>query len=210
MAFIQFPWRFLGVSIFIVALVGCAVTPYLKNKLLPVYFILIIAAATSTLLYFRPKEYVDDSFFDKFLNVESVHKGIDLTKDYLPIWVQTTEGERFDTPKAAKGEIKVSNLKQTSTTMNFSVDVPPNSLIEVPITYFPGWEVKANDQLISQVSPSKMGLIRFELPKGDYRVNIEFRDTPVRRVGNIISLSSIILVILLLIYGERRKLRWVK
>ncbi len=149
-------------------------------------------------------------FFDKFLIVGSMHKGIDLTKDYLPIWVQTTEGERFDSPRAEKGDVRVSDLERTSATLNFSANVIYNSLIEVPITYFPGWEVKANDQLISQVSPSKMGLIRFELPEGNYRVNIELRDTSVRRVGNIISLSSIIFVILLLIYGERRKLRWAK
>lgn len=195
MAFIQFPWRFLGISVFIVALTGGVIAVYLKKKLLPVYFILIIAAVASTLMYFKPKEYADNSFFDKFLQVEIMHRGVDLTKDYLPIWVQTTDGSRFDTPRAEKGDIQVFNQDRKSTSLNFSIKVASDSLIEAPITYFPGWEVKANDQLIPQSPPSKMGLIRFELPKGDYKVDIELKDTPVRIAGNIISLVSILVIL---------------
>ncbi len=195
MAFIQFPWRFLGISIFIVALVGGAVAPFLKNKLRPLFFLLIIAATFSTIGYFRPKDYVDDSFFDKFLNVESMHRGFDLTKDYLPIWVTTTDGERFDIPRAEEGNIQVSQLKQKSTQLEFRTDVLSNSLMEVPITYFPGWEVFANGQQMSQDAPSKMGLIRFELPKGNYNVKVELKDTPIRIAGNLITLFSIILII---------------
>ncbi len=204
MAFIQFPWRFLGISVFIVALAGSAVAPYLKNKLRPVYFILIIAAVLSTLIYFRPKDYVDDSFFNKFLNTEAMHKGVDLTKDYLPIWVETVDGGRFDIPRAEQGEIDVSNLQVNSISQYFSVKVNKNSLIEMPITYFPDWEVKANNEIILQSSPSKTGLIRFELPKGDYNVAVRFKDTFIRTLGNIISLGSIFLVVVILVH-ERSK-----
>lgn len=194
MAFIQFPWRFLAISIFIVSLAGGAITPYLQKKLSPLYFILIIVLFVSTISYFRPKEYADDSFFDKFLKVEIMHQGTDLTKDYLPIWVQTVDGERFDAPKAEKGEIKVSNLTKNPTTMNFSADVISGSLIEVPISYFPGWEVRANDQFIAQVPPSKMGLIRFKLPKGNFKIKVELKDTPIRTIGNTISVFSLLII----------------
>lgn len=195
MAFIQFPWRFLGISIFVVALVGGLITPYLKNKLSVIYFVIIIAAIASTFNYFRPKEYVDDNFFDKFLNPEIMHKGVDLTKDYLPIWVQTVDGERFDVPRAETGKINVSNLKQTSISMDFSVIATDNSLIEAPITYFPGWEVKVDNQLLTQSEPSKMGLIRFSLPRGNYQVKIDLKDTPIRSIGNIMSAVSILIAL---------------
>lgn len=209
MAFIQFPWRFLGISIFVVSLIGGAIVPYLKNRWQFLYFILIIAAIFSTVVYFRPKEYADDNFFDKFLQIKQTHKGIDLTKDYLPVWVKTVDGERFDVPRANKGEIHVSHTEYSSNALDFSVNVISDSIIEAPITYFPGWEARANNAVISQSSPSNVGLIRFELPKGNYQMKIEFMDTSIRKIGNIISLFSIILIIVLLIY-ERGRLKWVK
>lgn len=204
MAFIQFPWRFLAISVFIAPLAGSVITPYLKGKLSPVYFILIVAVVLSTLMYFRPKEYVDDKFFDKFLQVETMRKGVDLTKDYLPIWVQTVDGERFDEPKAEKGEIKVSNVKKDSTTLQFTAEVVSDSLIELPLTYFPGWEVKVNNELIAQSPPSKMGLIRFGLQKGYYEVRAGFKDTQIRTIGNIISVTSLLLVIIIIFQPKLR------
>ena len=203
MAFVQFPWRFLAISIFFVSIIGGAITSYFQGKFKLVYFILIIAAVALSFGYFKPKEYVDDSFFDKFLNVESLRRGTDLTKDYLPIWVTTTDGERFDSPRAEKGNVKVSNLKQKSTALEFRADVTSNSLIEAPITYFPGWEVWANGQVVSQGAPSKMGLIRFELPQGKYSVKIELKNTPIRTAGNMISIFSILIILALL--GLRKK-----
>lgn len=204
MAFIQFPWRFLAISIFIASIIGGAVADNFKGRLKLTYFVLILSVILINFQYFKPKEYVDDGFFDKFLQMESMHKGVDLTKDYLPIWVKTTEGERFDVPRTEKGEIQVDNLQRSSTTLNFSADVASNSLIEVPITYFPGWEVKANNQIMAQSSPSKMGLIRFELPKGDYSVAVKFKDTTARTIGNTVSLGSLILVAVILLYRKYR------
>lgn len=204
MAFIQFPWRFLGISIFIISLAGAALVPFLKDKLIILYFILIFTAIVSTISYFRPKDYVDDSFFDKFMDTKSMHQGADLTKDYLPIWVQS-EGERFDSPRAEKGEIKILNIKQKSTALFFSADVVSESIVELPIAYFPGWQVKANNQIIHQSLPSKMGLIRFELPKGSYQIEARFQDTPIRTAGNIITLFSLLSVFILLKWPSRQK-----
>lgn len=199
MAFIQFPWRFLGISIFITALAGSAITPYLKST---IYFILIIVAMLSTLLYFRPKDYVDDSFFDKFLNIEAMHKGEDLTKDYLPVWVSSVDGERFDVPRGE--QINVSDIKKTSTSMQFSVNAESDTTVEVPITYFPGWEVSLDSQIISQSEPSKMGLIRFDLPQGSHMVAVILKDTLIRTLGNLISLASILLVAIILFLKKFR------
>lgn len=211
MAFIQFPWRFLAISIFIASITGALVMNYLQkisflsseNKFKIIFIALIFGIIAVNLQYFRPKEYVDDSFFDKFQNVETLHKGVDLTKDYLPIWVQTTEGDRFDTPRAQTGKIEVSGIQKTSVTYNASISVLSNSLIEMPVTFFPGWEVLANNQIIAQRSPSKMGLIRFELPQGNFNIHTELKDTPIRIIGNEVSVFSLVIIVLL--FGLRKK-----
>lgn len=204
MAFIQFPWRFLGVSIFIISITGAAVTPYLKNKLSPLYAVLIVAAVVSTLPYFQPKEYREDNFFDKFLNGEKMRQGIDLTKDYLPIWVLTVDRPMLNYPQAEKGKIEVVKFEKKGIKAESSIKVLADSLVVVPITYFPGWEVRANNRLIPQSLSSEMGLIRFELPKGDYSLVIEFKDTRIRSIGNIISLVSGLLILVIIIFKRYR------
>ncbi len=191
MAFIQFPWRFLAISIFIVAIAGGAITPLITKKQNLFIGLVIVVSMIATISYFKPKEYSDDAFFDKFVNKDKMRQGIDLTKDYLPIWVQTVDGPVFDTPKSDKGNIVVTNVKRSSTSLIANIKASDESIIEAPITYFPGWEVRANDRMIVQENPSNMGLIQFKLPKGNFNVKIELKDTPVRTAGNWISLVSI-------------------
>lgn len=190
-AFIQFPWRFLAISIFIVAITGGAIAGYFKNKFAIVYFTLIAGVIFVNLQYFRPRNFVEDSFFDKFINVESMRAGVDLTKDYLPIWVKNDRAEYFGTPRAISGEIEVSDFVKKTGYASGSINVLSDSQIEMPITYFPGWEVKANATVINLSEPSIQGLITFELPRGEYKIDLELKDTPVRIIGNFVSLISI-------------------
>ncbi len=197
MAFIQFPWRFLAITIFIISIIGSAITPYLKNGLTIIYFILIFAAISSTLMYFKPKEFVSDSFFDKFLDKEKMHQGIDLTKDYLPIWVKTVDAPKLNYPEAQEGQIEVPSFEKKTARASAEINVLKDSLIEVPITYFPNWTVFSNGKKIDLEYPDIRGLIRFKLPIGNYLINFEFKDTPVRMIGNIVSLISFLILILL-------------
>ncbi len=192
MAFIQFPWRFLSISIFIIAIIGGSLASFLKGRHSFIYFILFIFVILTTISYFKPKEYADDSFFDKFLHKEVMQQGVDLTKDYLPIWVQTTDGKFLSLPETKSGKIEVINFNKRAGYAQSQIKVFTNSEIVVPITYFPGWTVLANKKIVDQMIPSERGLIRFSLPAGSYNLQFEFRDTPVRIIGNITSLICIL------------------
>ena len=143
-----------------------------------------------------PKEYVDNSFFDKFLYPEIMRTGRDLTKDYLPIWVKTTDGPSLNYPKAEEGKIAVSRFEKKTAFAYAQVNVLSDSLIVVPIAYFPNWTVSANERNINLEKPSEQGLIRFKLPVGNYKVKFEFKDTSVRIIGNLVSLSSLLILVL--------------
>lgn len=202
MAFIQFPWRFLAISIFIVSIIGAAISDYIKGRFRLLYFVLIVAVMLVNLPYFNPRNYVEDSFFDKFLNTESMHSGVDLTKDYFPIWVRIDRVEYFGTPRPISGEIEVSDFVKKTGKAKGWIDVLSDSQIEMPITYFPGWRLLANGEMIKLSEPSIQGLITFELPKGNYQINLELKDTPVRIIGNTISLFSVLGLTLLLLFGR--------
>lgn len=203
MAFIQFPWRFLAISVFTVSLVGAAITPYLKNRFKIIYITLIIASIFSTISYFKPKSYAGDAFFEKFLDKNLMHQGTDLTKDYLPIWVEEFETEVKIIPFTKTGQINVQSFEKKGTVANSKIIVKADSEIEAPLYYFPGWTVLANGKNVSLEKPSELGLIRFKLPEGNYNLKFEFRDTPVRIIGNIITLTSILLVLILFKYKRK-------
>lgn len=204
MAFIQFPWRFLAISIFIVAIAGAQASDFFQNRLKFLYIILIAAAILVNLQYFKPRNFVQDSFFEKFLNKDKMHQGIDLTKDYFPVWVKNEQAEYFSTPRAIRGEIEVLSFEKKTASANGVIDVLSDSLIEVPITYFLGWEVKADGKVLNLSQLSIQGLITFELPKGQHQLDLELKDTPVRLTGNAISAASLLLLLVVLGYKKLR------
>lgn len=196
MAFIQFPWRFLAISIFIVSITGAATIDSLKERFRLLYPILILAVILVNIQYFKPRNYVEDDFFEKFQNTQMLHQGIDLTKDYLPIWVNNNRVEYFGTPRSISGEIEVFDFVIKTAKAYGSINVLSPAQIEMPITYFPGWEVKANGKIIELSTPSIQGLITFSLPKGEYHLELKFKNTPIRSVGNILSLTTLIAIVL--------------
>lgn len=202
MAFIQFPWRFLAISIFIVSIMGGVLADHLKNKSNILYVFLFIIIIIFNIQFFKPRNFVEDSFFDKFLNTDSTHRGVDLTKDYFPVWVKFDRVEYFPTPRANSGEIEVSSFEQKTAKAKGKIKVLSDALVEVPVTYFPGWEVKANGLNIKLQEPSLQGLITFQLPKGEYQIDLALKDTPVRIIGNILSLTSAALLLIFLGYAK--------
>ena len=205
MAFIQFPWRFLAISVFISAIVGGAITPFLNGKFKLLYFVLFIFVIIAPILYFKPQKYIDDNFFDKFLNKEIMKQGVDLTKDYLPIWVQTTDASPLNYPEAQTGKMAVSSFEKKTGRAFSQMSVYEDSVIEVPISYFPGWTVIANGKMVDLEEPGVRGVIKFKLPKGNYHVEFEFKDTPVRMIGNIISIISAAILAAFLILKKTPK-----
>ena len=203
MAFIQFPWRFLGISIFIISLTGAVVSEFLTNRFRFLYFVLIAGAIIVNIGYFHPEKYVEDSFFDKFLKEESMNKGVELTKDYFPIWVKNEQPDYFGSPRAVNGEIEVKDFVVKTAKAKGEINVLQDSLIEMPLTFFPGWEVWANDNRVELAEPSIQGLISFNLPKGEYKIDAALKNTAVRNIGNILSLISIALVGYIL-FGKKK------
>lgn len=205
MAFIQFPWRFLAISIFIVSIIGAVIADHLKGNFKIIYFILITSVILTNVQYFHPRNFVEDAFFDKFLKVESMHMGVDLTKDYFPIGVRNERVEYFGSPRAINGEIEVLDFEIKTARAEGSINVLSDAFVEMPITYFPGWEVRANNEVINLSEPSIQGLISFKLSKGEYQMDLQLKDTPVRIIGNLISAVSILLLAILGLKKYRHK-----
>src|SRR5262249_18783572 len=73
------------------------------------------------------------------------------------------------------------------------------SLIELPIAYFPGWEVRL-DGIAAPIQPAdRTGLIRFPARPGDHRIEARWTRTAPRTAGEAISILSLGLVAVALV-----------
>jgi len=142
MAFIQFPWRFLGIAVFCFALASGLIISFINKKISPVVFAAIVLILLALNFSFFKEDIwykVDDSYF--------------------------TTGAEWDRQRSAS----IGDFWP-----NFGHKIPNSPSDGKYINYFPGW--------VSS-TPEVDGLI---LAGGSV-----FTDTPIRKVGNIISLVSL-------------------
>lgn len=205
LSYTQFPWRFLGISIFLLSLTGGALGEYLRGKWVALAVALIAAVILLNIGVFRPESYYYDSIDAHYV----LPSGDKVPKDYLPIWVTDLQRDTLTLPHTVSGEANISNFQKRSVSAQFNVSTLNNVDIEIPITYFPGWKIIANNQIVKPETPNKYGLIRMQLTPGDYLVKLSFEDTNIRRIGNSLSLLSLI-VLILLVAAHRKKVRlWI-
>jgi hypothetical protein len=140
--YIQFPWRFLGMATFCLALASGAIVQFFEKQKLVISVVIVAAAVALNFSFFKEDIWysVNDSYF--------------------------TTGAEWDRQRTAS----IGDYWPL-----FGHDIPTTPSDGKYINYFPGW---------IGAEPNEDGLIPAE--------GTRFKDTPVRSVGNIISLLSII------------------
>lgn len=206
LAFTQFPWRFLGVSIFFVSLFGGLLIYLLKERLkFWVGLILILVTIIVNIGYFRPDIYYYDATDQGY--IEDVFQSEDrIPRDYVPRTTIDVQRPDLDNPEFQLGTGLISNFHYNAKRASFSVySASESAIIEVPVTYFPGWKVESPEDVI-MLEPDKYGLIRVELlSAGSKDVVLYFGDTPIRTVGNILSGITFSGLLIFGLYSRLRK-----
>ena len=203
--YMQFPWRFLAVSIFLLCLLSGYFIYYAgKFK----YVLGVLAVAVSLYLnisYFVPKDWLDITDEQKFSGVSWQKQMTISIFDYLPIYSTLPPiNEAPKTPEILDGNALVLNYKKGSNFQTGNLKVIEESTIRLPLFDFPGMQVKVNGDVVSHYNNDCRGhdfcygLITFKLPSGDYKIETRLTNTPIRTLGNIITLLSIVALIILI------------
>ncbi|TSC88578.1 MAG: Uncharacterized protein G01um10147_74 [Microgenomates group bacterium Gr01-1014_7] len=202
---LQFPWRFLTDSIFLLSFLG-AITVFfvgLLNKKIALIFALFILAATFILhsQFFTPKDWVNISDTDKFSG-KLWEKQLTISIfDYLPIYAKLPPNHKAPKfPEVLEGQANFLNYQKGSNFQTGEVEVKKEALIRLPLFDFPGMKVTAGGNTLPHTVDCRgeeycFGLISFKLSPGKYKIKAQLQDTPVRQIGNIITLISIIAVL---------------
>ncbi|MEK7168650.1 MAG: hypothetical protein AAB778_01430 [Patescibacteria group bacterium] len=184
LTFFQFPWRFLSLSILSASILGGFVIFALKEKfqLYAATFLILITIILNW-SYFKPGE---------FFNITEKQK---ISGE---LWEQQRRGAVLDyLPKTAleprEGASKLDNFNNRSNKFLLNVNVDTETQIEIPVYYFPNWEVTIDGIKKEVTHDNILGRISVKVPIGQHEIVGKFKNTPIRTVANTISLLSLVI-----------------
>src|SRR3989344_1745342 len=211
--YLQFPWRFLSVSVFLLSVLG-GIAVYLiekgeyqfrKIKLSYVFGIfLIIALFILYLPFFQPRIWLNTNDKEKF-SEGSWEKQLTISIfDYLPIYPKFPPTSKApDNPETLEGLVDFRKRDKGSDFKYWEAFAEKDSVIRIPMFDFP-WMTAFID---GEVVPHKnddcrgqefcLGLVTVAFPSGYHSIKVELKNTPVRSIGNIITLISVLVIVLL-------------
>jgi len=211
LSWLQFPWRFMTVSIFLLSiLAGLGI--YLMPKFKVHIGIVVMAAAfILNIGYFVPKDWLNISDVDKFSGI-SWQKELTISIfDYLPIYAKLPPITPAPaTPEVLEGTAKFLSYSKGSDFQSGVIVVDKNALIRLPLFDFPGMTTKIDGQVVKHINNDCrgeefcLGLITFEVPAGEHQIEVELKDTPVRRIGNYVSIASLLIIAGILIRRKKK------
>ncbi len=199
----QFPWRFLTVSVFLSALLGgVSIASIIERRkvnkrLVGNYIVSIfcIIAVASTVFMWKPKAYSQKS--ESFYS--GVYESTTDTGESSPIWSVRFMEHRPTAPiEIAEGAVIITHGKRTTTTREYRVEArEPARLVENTL-YFPGWKVYVDGVQtgVQYQDPTYRGLITFRVTEGTHEVNIVFEDTKLRYIADMVTLSTVGLMLI--------------
>jgi hypothetical protein len=194
--FVQFPWRFLTiVTLCFSFLAGYIVKETVKLVSLFVGIGLIIAVLVYSWAYFLPEHGKLGPITDqeKLSGVAWEMQQTAGIYDYLPKTAKTAaKAPRKELVEFISGDGKILSESLGTNWMKFSVDLKEESELRINILDFPNWRAFKNGSEVEIFVPEseEWGRMHVKLTEGVSNVSLKLYDTPVRTLGNFLSLVS--------------------
>lgn len=193
MAFIQFPWRFLGLTAFAASfLFGAFSSLFRKNTL---FYLLIILTILTSL------NHIDVNYTDRAPpTLEEIRlSGTTgtITNEFLPAQVKKMPSEPPLTPVSGNADIKIVELRTTRYLLE--IDAHKEAKLRINTFWFPGWKAYLNGKEVETTHDNEFGVMDLEVPTGSHRLLVVFENTAPRKISAAISwlsLTAILYVVL--------------
>ena len=205
-SFIQFPWRFLTMAALFFAIAEGSVILFFKNRILRIFVATVIIALTIGLnfSYFREDLWFNISDKEQFSGARWQEQIASAVNDFWPKYAEVVPNSQApEIPVFLEGNGKVISFDKKSHSAAADVIVSTETaIVQFPIVYFDGWG--SVDKRISKIYPSgNFGQITASIPQGEHLVSLRLTNTPIRALGNFLSLISV--VILLVLFLKKNK-----
>lgn len=217
--YLQFPWRFLEFAVlFSSLLVGVIVVIFSNTKYqLITATVLIFLLLLGNYKLFVPQYFYDKDTDAKLTSNEEIKWNVSSTSfEYMPKGVRTKLTDKntiwvdIDKTQIATkkyfilaGDFAVTKELLLPHKIVLSGVSKGGAVIRFSVTNFPGWEARINGQKVNIIDQNKLKLIVVNIDPGVQTIVVDFGDSLETKIGNLVSLTTF-LFLLILLYGYTR------
>lgn len=205
-AYMQYPWRLLLFSALSLSILGGSIPKYFKNTglriAIMVVFVLGLIAVYAKL--FMPQTFISANAQSYETEEELRFRVSQVSHEYLPedLIRPKNSTEIIRDTIEQRPEYSLKTLRETETYGMYRFVSDDEQVVTIHKAYFPGWTYIINSQTVTPVITS--GLPQVIIPEGESTLEIRFRNTWVRIVGNVLSMAS--WTFLFWYYGKNKKI----
>jgi hypothetical protein len=210
LAFLQFPWRFLAILAAVLALaIALALNPLKLKPTATTILTLSIAAALTYPAYqtfHRPCDPEDTVKARVALFHSS--QGTDPTDEYTPTTADNDSLAHNDPPywlSPNPNNRAPANTPPGPAPMHLTINSPIAQTLILNRRNYPNWQIALNGAAITAPTQRNDGLLTIPIPIGPSTIDITYTQTPDQTRGDILSLTSFALLVILLIRTRTKK-----
>ncbi len=207
-AMVQFPWRALGLSTLLLALISGGATVALfrgttrPHGIHPAVAIVALLAIVSTIPYATPR------FTPPSEREETLATIVDFQRQYpdmagrLPFQDEVPQSSAMEAQYDANeplykfrvitGSPEIQQTYYGGSTVRATINTTDPATIELQNYDYPGWELTLDGQRLTHRTHPPYGTIAFDVPPGSHTFVASFEDTPLRRTATWISALALL------------------
>src|SRR5581483_6440070 len=175
-SFIQFPFRFLSLTIISTSFLGaCLVCILPKNVKVAAGVVIFLLSIYFSRNYMSPSVYFDkgDGFYATNQDTTTVKN------EYMPKWVTVLPKSLPQQKLVALGGVINSQRVHPN---NFLISIVGPSTLTINTIYFPGWRAIIDSQALPIQYNNPNGVMQISVPSGVHQIRVWFGETPLRLV----------------------------
>ncbi len=201
-ALVQFPWRLLLITSVSLALLGGGAALTLGEAGRRPAALLALVVALGSFAYTLPQYTEPAPRSEETVAVIEFELVYPPDRTGMMAWTQeqpmTTPlvaqylaGQPLTKAHVLAGEATVRMARHGGSSDEIVAQAQTPATIEFYTYYFPGWQARLDGQAVPIRPSGKFGLIALDIPAGEHRISLRFRDTPIRVAGEILSALSL-------------------
>jgi uncharacterized membrane protein len=185
--FIQYPWRLLSFVIPVAAFMSGYWVSHMKRRWIGVVFAVVAVFLASA--YVRPVLYTPRSEAYYLSRPNFTDGTVSMGNSFSTIWTGWK-----DTRAAAPVVVDHGEIVKKSTwaylDKKFTVFMQQEGTVTVNTLYFPGWAASVDGKPVP-IDYRKDGIIHVTVSEGEHILRVQFTETPVRTLADVISIISL-------------------
>lgn len=211
LSFIQFPWRLLGmVAICSSIIIGLIISSFGNKSQKIISAVLLFFLFVLNFRYFKFEKNYETATDNTYLSGQGfMNQQLSAILDYRPLSMKSIpKNVAPQNPQILSGIAQIGNFQKRSSYFSTDIEVfSGDAKIAFPISNFPNWKVYLNHSITatSFETGKYFGEITLTFKKGHTLVQGYFEDTTIRTISNIITFTSLLLVLLIVLIPNARK-----